>query len=110
MRIDSERGSFLAETLVIVMLLGLITALTLRLSFARAVLSRGADQAAITRQRVLGVESHLDACLEGTEFGRTNCDLPAAPGCPLATIDGKAVTVVVSGVPPLCRIKISVAE
>jgi hypothetical protein len=109
-RIDGERGSFLAEAMVVVVLLALIASMTLRLAFSRRVVASRADDEAAGRQRALGVESQMTACLEGTDFGRTTCALPASSGCPPASIDGKAVTVTASGVPPACRLHISVED
>lgn len=110
MRRINERGSFLAEAMVVVVLLALIATMTLKLAFLRKVAAHRADESAAGRQRVLGVESHMNACLEGSDFGRTSCALPAVPGCPMAQIDGKSVTVTTSGSPPDCRLNISVED
>jgi hypothetical protein len=109
-RRDGERGSMLAQTMVFVVLLALIASQVLHLAYGRRVLVQRVNSSEAGRQRLLGVESHVHACLEGTAFGRTTCVFPVGPGCPLDSIDGKAVTILTSGTAPDCAIKITIAD
>ena len=98
----------LAQTMVFVVLIALIASQVIQLAYGRRILVQRANSSEAGRQRLLGVESHVHACLEGTSFGRTTCTFPVSAGCPLSEIDGKAVMIRTSGTAPDCSIKISI--
>lgn len=102
----NERGSFLAQAMIFTVIVALIASLIIKLSFGRKVLLNRVNSAEASRQRLLGAESYINSCVDGTTFGQSTCLLPAA--CRPPAIDGKAVTVTITGSAPDCKLTISV--
>lgn len=103
---NNRRGSFMMQALLIVAVIALVSSLLLKLAYGRRVTAHRANESQAGRQRLLGVESYLNACLEGTGFGQSHCSLPA--GCPPAELDGRQVRATASGTAPNCALNISV--
>ena len=98
-----RRGSFLAQTMVLVVLMALVGTIFLRLTFGRHVAVTRANDSNVKRQLGLAVESRIYSCLETTTYNQPggDCVIPAA--CNPAAIDGKSVTVRSLGsAPPNC--------
>lgn len=103
---NNRRGSFMMQALLFVAVISLVSSLLLKLAYGRRVTAHRANESQAGRQRLLGVESYMNACLEGTAFGRDHCSLP--PGCPPAELDGRRVRVTARGTAPNCALDISV--
>ena len=103
-------GVFLIQAMVFVVLMALMATLVLWVSLGRHMLVHRANVSDSQKHLAMGVESQVQACLEGTLFGRTNCSLPASAECRPMEIGGRTVTVSASGDPPDCRLQIKVAD
>lgn len=100
-----RRGSFLAHAMIFTVIVAIISAGAIKLSFGRRVMLNRVNSAEAARQRVLGAESYVHACVEDTSFGVSDCLLPA--GCRPPALDGHIVVVTASGAPPDCELKFS---
>ena len=106
-----RRGLFLLQTMVLVMILAIVATGMLSLSFGRHVLLSRANESESDHQLAAGAQSLVQACLDGTNFGKTNCHVPhAATGCFPSSIAGKSVRVLSSGYPPYCQLSVTVND
>lgn len=106
--LGERRGSFLAQAMVFTVIIAMIAAAAVKLSFGRRVMLNRVNSAEAARQRVLGAESFVHTCLEDTPFGATDCAFPAA--CRPPALDGHAIVVTASGAPPDCALKFSIEQ
>ncbi|OGR58018.1 MAG: hypothetical protein A2X36_16350 [Elusimicrobia bacterium GWA2_69_24] len=106
----TEKGGFLVQAMIMVVLLALIGTGLIQIIFGRRILLRKANAADAFRQRAFGIESQVRACLDATDFGYKNCSLAAAPTCIPAAIGGKSVTVTAGGSPPACTLNTRIGD
>jgi len=105
---DSRRGSFLAQAMMLCIVLAIIVSCLLQLTLSRNMLVYKANDAASSRQLALGVEAQVHACLDGSDFEKT-CSITSS-ACLPASIGGRAVRIRASGSPPDCSITLEIAE
>ena len=106
-----RRGLFLLQTMVLVMILALVATGMLWLSFGRHVILTRANVLESDQHLALGVQSQVQACLDGTAYGSADCSVPAAAkACFPATIAGRSVQVLSAGTPPNCQLKVTVND
>ena len=97
--------------MVLVMILAIVAAGMLRLSFGRQVLLNRANESESYQQLAAGVQSQAQACLDGTTYGQTDCGMPAAAAvCFPASIGGKTVQVSSLGTWPNCQLSVTVND
>ena len=113
-RIRSERGIFLLQVVILVLLLGYMTSMLFRMTLGRHVAVHKVNTTTTTRFLMQAVESQVQACLEGSSFGRTTCSLPS--GCLPSTVQDpktgkiRAVSVRSSGSAPNCRLDMEISD
>ncbi|MCX5795198.1 MAG: hypothetical protein NTY77_06885 [Elusimicrobia bacterium] len=106
-----RRGIFLLQTMVLVMIMGIVASGMLWLSFGRHVLLSRANESESSQHLASGVQSLVQACLEGTTYGITDCRVPhAAAACFPSSIAGKSVQVSSLGAPPNCQLSVTVND
>jgi len=97
--------------MVLVMILALVATGMLWLSFGRHVILTRANASESDQQLALGVQSQVQACLDGTAYGSEDCSVPAAAkACFPATIAGRSVQVLSAGTPPNCQLSVIVND
>jgi hypothetical protein len=112
-RRGSRRGIFLVQTMVLVLILAIVATGMLWVSFGRHILISRANAAESDQQLAAGVQSQVQACLDGTTYGSVNCAIPAAAAaCFPASIGGKTVKVSSpsSKSPPNCQLSVTVVD
>jgi hypothetical protein len=95
-----------------VMILAIVAATMLWLSFGRHVLLSRANESESDQQLALGIQSQVQACLDGTIYGKTDCSVPAAAAaCFPANIAGKSVQISSPlGNWPNCQLSITIND
>jgi hypothetical protein len=110
-----RRGVFLVQAMVLVMILAIVAAGMLWLSFGRHVLISRANAAESDQQLAAGVQSQVQACLDGTTYGSTDCsqgtlnNLLSNCGLP-ATIGGKTWSASTNNQPGSCTFNITIND
>ncbi|MBI3299211.1 MAG: hypothetical protein HYZ75_13665 [Elusimicrobia bacterium] len=104
-----ERGAFLTQAVVFVLLLALLASLAIRLTYARHVFVHKARSGASARAAAEAAEAYALACLANTAFGRDHCSL-ASITCLPASVAGRSLRWSASGSPPQCRLETQVGD
>jgi len=104
-RLAGERGSFLAQAMIFTVIVAIISAGVIKLSFGRRVMLNRVNSTEAARQRVLGAESYVHTCVADTTFGVSDCLFPIA--CRPPALDGHAIVVTASGTAPDCALTFS---
>ena len=94
-----------------VMILAIVATGILWMSFSRHVLLSRANESESNQQLAAGAQSQVMACLDGTDYGKPDCSLPAsAVACFPASVESRTVSVTSSGSPPNCQVAVTVNE
>lgn len=96
--------------MVLVMILAIVAAGMLWLSFGRHVLLSRANASESNQQLAAGVQSQVLACLDlnATTYGTSDCTVPNA--CLVTSIAGVNVTVSSVGSAPNCQLTFTVSD
>lgn len=106
-----RRGFFLVQAVVQVVILAIVGAGMLWLGLGRHILLSRANESETGQQLASGAQSLVLACLDATDFGSSDCGLPAAAvACFPASVAGRGVTVAAAGTAPDCRVTIRINE
>ncbi|MBI3547662.1 MAG: hypothetical protein HY078_01290 [Elusimicrobia bacterium] len=112
---NNSRGQSLATTLVMLTVVMMVTTMITRVMLNRYTMTTRTTSSMRGKFLSQSAQHQTYACLEGSMFGQTTCNIDdpqfaAIKGCLPKTVGGKDVTVTFSGTPPLCKMTITVAD
>lgn len=106
-----EKGMFLVQAMVLLVLLAVLSGMMVRMNLSRHL---GAAKRQSSRQDShsgLGALAQFQACVAGSDFGRGTCALTAAQSaCWSSTVGSSAVSISVSGTAPDCEVTIRAGD
>jgi hypothetical protein len=107
----NEQGAVLLQTVLFIVLMGMMYAMWLNMSMGRYIWGSRAIKSEKNLHRLAAVEALVQACLHDGQVGRINCAPSGAEtACFPTKYDGIDVKVKVSGFSPGCTLRISLEE